>query len=308
MSLKDLKIMLESFQSNPNFVGELNCCRKNKDKYDIKTPHLDGSEIPNELLRITLDELEKYEIMNIESYNPLGVSADAIEECDVKDFQCVESFLEKLENDIRTPGNIDPIDIYFFVYKFYICDEKNNQENVIYIMRRHNRLKNLRKGFWARFSGGEEFKKISSNELVGIDSQIDLLIYNNKMIIFNHFSFERIFDISNEFIELATKVLKKSELREKILNYDEFVKDLLDNLNYVKRISKLDENKSFAFIDNIPKTKAVVKKLKLKDIIIDENNMFHYTDKSQLGEYVNLMQDAYYETLIGGENGIDFRR
>ena len=39
-----------------------------------------------------------------------------------------------------------------------------------------------------------------------------------------------------------------------------------------------------------------------------KNEKLVYSEKSQLGDFVNFMQDAYYLTLIGDAPGVDERR
>ena len=39
-----------------------------------------------------------------------------------------------------------------------------------------------------------------------------------------------------------------------------------------------------------------------------ENGVLIYRDETQVGNFINLMQDSYYQTLIGEENGIDENR
>ena len=61
-----------------------------------------------------------------------------------------------------------------------------------------------------------------------------------------------------------------------------------------------------AFLDKIDKTKAVIDQFDL-DIEVS-NDQLIYRDDTQIGNFVNLMQDSYYRTLIGEQNGIDEKR
>ena len=143
---------------------------------------------------------------------------------------------------------------------------------------------------------------------LGIDVNLDIIIEDDEIAIINHMSFERIFNLKEEFLNTAEKVLDDSKLQEKIVNYDKFKDDALNNLSYVKRISKLiSRDNALVFLDEIDKTKEVIEEFGL-GIRINDNNQFLYDEKSQLGDFINLMQDAYYKTLIGEKKGTDERR
>lgn len=124
-----------------------------------------------------------------------------------------------------------------------------------------------------------------------------------------HIAFERIFRLSNEFKELAEKVLKNDTFNKKIINFSKLKEAALNNRSYIKRLSKLDStNTATLFLQDLQKTKVVVDELNL-DIDIDlESNQMQYRDETQLGNFINLMQDAYYKTLIGNTPGLDERR
>ena len=265
-------------------------------------PDLKGEAIQSELRKITLNEIERHREYDQVEYDPLGDMPDTVEICSIGSFPSISQSLDKLNPNNPDKGNLDPKLIQYFVYEF-CSDGKQN----VYVFRRHNKLKSLRRGFFASFMDNSQLVKIESSQLLGIDDSVDLIIFKDEVAIFNHVAFERIFDIKDEFLKSATSVLEKSTLSTQFVDYERFCDDLLSNMNYVKRVSKLQTNKKFAFTVEMEKTKEVIARFKL-NIVIDENDKFVYGDKSQLGDYVNLMQDAYYQTLIGGEDGIDSRR
>lgn len=60
------------------------------------------------------------------------------------------------------------------------------------------------------------------------------------------------------------------------------------------------------FLDKIDRTRNVIGQFNL-DIEVN-NGQLIYRDETQIGNFVNLMQDSYYKTLIGDQNGIDEKR
>ena len=277
-------------------------CYNNGKETIVLNPDLKGEEIQSELRKIVLNEIKRHNEYNQVNYDPLGVSPDTVEICKTDSFPSISLLLNKLNPDCPDKGKLDPELIQFFVYEF--CSDVRQG---VYIFRRHNKLKSLRRGFFASFMNNSQLEKIESSQLLGIDDAIDLIIFKDEVAIFNHVAFERIFDIKHEFLKSAINILENSNLSTHVKNYKRFYEDLLSNMNYVRRVSKLDTNKSFEFTVEMEKTKKVVERFEL-NIIIGEDDKFVYGDKSQLGDYVNLMQDAYYETLIGGVDGIDSRR
>ncbi|WP_422119878.1 Kiwa anti-phage protein KwaB-like domain-containing protein [Limosilactobacillus fermentum] len=72
-------------------------------------------------------------------------------------------------------------------------------------------------------------------------------------------------------------------------------------------MAKLYENDGITmFLDKIDRTKNVIEQFNL-DIEVS-NGQLIYRDETQTGNFVNLMQDSYYKTLIGDQNGIDEKR
>lgn len=59
-------------------------------------------------------------------------------------------------------------------------------------------------------------------------------------------------------------------------------------------------------MDNLDKTKEVIDAFNL-EIKLDNDKLF-YERKEQVADFINLMQDSYYKTLIGEEKGIDDRK
>ena len=72
-------------------------------------------------------------------------------------------------------------------------------------------------------------------------------------------------------------------------------------------MAKLYKNDGItAFLEKIDRTKSVIDQFNL-DIEVNKGQLI-YRDETQIGNFVNLMQDSYYKTLIGNQNGIDEKR
>ncbi|BBM23180.1 DUF4868 domain-containing protein [Lactiplantibacillus pentosus] len=272
----------------------------------VITPTIED-DFQEQLKSIVEDQLNKCDGLTQSDYNVVGANDDTLETANFHKYeQRVNAVLDAIDvpNQKFRFAN-DNFD--FFIYEFCYDDEDNNAKKV-FAFRRTKKFKSFKKGFIGHFVEGH-FKKIIENGLLGNDGLIDLIVYDEEIAILQHIAFERIFRLSNEFRELAEEVLKNDTFNKKIINFSELKEAALNNRSYIKRLSKLDStNTATLFLKDLQKTKVVVDELNL-DIDIDlKSNQMQYRDETQLGNFINLMQDAYYKTLIGNMPGLDERR
>ena len=257
----------------------------------------DSKEKIREIAREVLRKCEKY---SIEKYNPIGAISNTLEKTTIEEFEMVKELIDSLEK----PGVSDDItaeDVNFVIYEF------RTMKGISYFMRRYTKLQIFKKGFLGRLMD-DKFEKLDASKLLGIDATVDIIVDGHDILIIQHTAFERIFDLDREFVEAAKEVLSNPKLGEKIEGFKQLKEDLLDNGSYVKRVSKLKNRKNaMVFLDTPENTKKAIDEFRL-NIPISSSNKYVYTEKSQLGEFINLMQDAYYKTIIGGEKGTDERR
>ena len=259
-----------------------------------------GNHSKEKIREIALEVLKKCEKYSIEKYNPIGAISNTLEKTTIEEFKMVQELIDSLEK----PGVSDDItaeDVNFVIYEF------RTMKGISYFMRRYTKLQIFKKGFLGRLMD-DKFEKLDASRLLGIDATVDIIIDGRDILIIQHTAFERIFDLDRELVEAAKEVLSNPKLDEKIEGFKQLKEDLLDNGSYVKRVSKLKNRKNaMVFLDAPENTKKAIDEFRL-NIPISPSNKYVYTGKSQLGEFINLMQDAYYKTIIGGEKGTDERR
>lgn len=259
-----------------------------------------GNDSKEKIREIALEVLKKCEKYSIEKYNPIGAISNTLEKTTIEEFEMVKELIDSLEK----PGVSDDItaeDVNFVIYEF------RTMKGISYFMRRYTKLQIFKKGFLGRLMD-DKFEKLDASKLLGIDATVDIIVDGRDILIIQHTAFERIFDLDREFVEAAKEVLSNPKLDEKIEGFKQLKEDLLDNGSYVKRVSKLKNRKNaMVFLDAPENTKKAIDEFRL-NIPISPSNKYVYTGKSQLGEFINLMQDAYYKTIIGGEKGTDERR
>lgn len=300
----DIKKIFELVHSN-NTVVRLHLAHWSANgEVKIVTPTIEH-QFQEQLKEIVEKQLTGCNTLSQEDYNVVGSNDDTVEVADFKEYSAE---INTVLDAISVPSQkfrFDNDNFDFFIYEFSMGEEQDNAKKV-FVFRRTKKLKSFKKGFIGGLVEGH-FKKIVEKGLLGNDGLIDLVTYDNKVLILQHIAFERIFHLSSEFTELAKKVLGNKEFSQKINNFSELKSAALNNRSYVKRLSKLNSsNTSTLFLENLETTKAVIDEFSL-DIDITDNQM-QYRDETQVGNFINLMQDAYYRTLIGNTPGLDERR
>lgn len=262
-----------------------------------------GNDFKDDIKGIVLNQLNFVEEYNQVSYNIVGNLDEELECVSCDEYR---NKIDSVLNSLQIPNkdfDFDPDSFDFFIYSF---ENPANRDQKAYFFRRTRRFRTFKKGFLGHIIEGK-FRKLNVSDLLGTDDKIDFVMMNNEVIILQHISFERVFHLHDEFITIARNVLSNPVFPQKIENFDELMENALNNGNYIKRLSKLvGSNTATLFLNDMQETRNVIQRFNL-DIEIQDNKII-YSDISQLGNFINLMQDAYYQTLIGKEDGVDARR
>lgn len=302
----DLKEMLALLR-NQNVEVSLHLCHWNNTATKVTTvsPSI-GSRLSNQIGKIVLNNVDQMSSMEQVEYNIIGGLDETVEVAKRKEYRnnidlVIRSFSVPTQHFRFSPDNFD-----FFVYDIIYRDEHNEIKH-IYAFKRTKKLSYLRKGFVGHVQSGT-FSEFTDKDLIATDGTLDLIISEDAVYIFQHISFERMFHLKNGFIEGAEQVLKSKELENTIDNFALLKQAALDNANYVKRLAKLADGGDVAlFTRDLNATEEVVKEFQL-DIDVDvERGKIIYENEGQVGNFVKLMQDAYYKTLLGHRKGIDER-
>lgn len=271
-------------------------------KIKVVTPKI-GKNLENKLLDIVIKNLESKKEYSEEPYNVVGSKDDTVETANKSDYESKISDILKAIEEPTVKFKFQPNNFDFFIYEFPLTEERS-----ILVFRRTKKMQFLKKGFIGQLSEGY-FKDIDEENLIGIDDCIDFILDGDDIIIFQHISFERVLKLKNEFTRIAREVLDKSEFEEKIVGFDELKSIALNNGNYVKRLSKLGgTNRPTLFLEDLEKTKQVSEEFNLEIKVDVAKERIFFEDATQVGDFINFMQDAYYQTLIGNELGRDEMR
>lgn len=236
-------------------------------------------------------------------YNPIIAQKDIIEFIPNDSINGLADMLYNIENT-DTTDNIKKFKAKFMILQY----EYDGTE--LFIVRRMFGENKLDQSLLAKWQDGY-YDQIESDNSFFIDNEIDMIISKDTTYIYHHISVERVFFMIEEFRGNAEKVLKVVEEKSegKIKNFNSIKEKIIDHGRNVRRVAKLfeNDNRSTLFLDNFNTTIETIRNLKLNINITEEDGetLIDITDDTEINELINLMQDSYYKTIIGGRDGID---
>ena len=282
-----------------NNSKELYFCEKNKDVYEAVCPEV-STEIFEILIQNAIDSISKRGQDEWIEYNPIGFREGTLEICDV---DYVGNYDEVINSFDSQNIEIDPEMIErFSFYCVSIGEEKKN----VKIFRRLTKFKKIStQGFLGIFQGNQ-LNRIDS-QILGIDGDIDLIVYNNEIMVLNHISLERIFKIEEQYEKKSKETMDCLRSTGKIENFDAFEEDCMNNLLTRRILIKMqnednDLSKCFDNFENIVKT------IDMFDLSLNTNTSSKsiiYENKEQIKDILRLARDSYYRSLVQEKPGID---
>lgn len=234
-------------------------------------------------------------------YNPTGVIDGTLE---VSNHDYVGNYDEIMNSydDTETENLEENADkLTFYTLFFRVKDQE------VKIMRRVSKFKRLSsRGIIATFTGNA-INSIDS-KMIGIDGAVDLIDYNGEILVINHIALERIFNMDNKFSETATSMLKQLSKNKKLGNFNTFEEDCLNDKRIQKTLTKMASEK-IDWEHCLDKFENVVNIIDTFDLDIDyqraPQEQVNYDNKGQLMDFVRLIRDAYYKTMINEQIGVD---
>jgi uncharacterized protein (UPF0297 family) len=275
--------------------------KKHNGTYVSYSPTI-SKELPQELKDIVTSALENVITVEQREFNPIGTLDGYVETFNPESVGSFNDIVNSMHEDVVHRDGIPSDEINrlnFYCIKIHLGEEFGDA----LFFRRVTKFKKLQKGIVGRIVSND-FEKVG-NDLLGIDPYIDIVVFNDEMLIINHVSFERIFRIQDQYFEKAQETLNKIEEAGKIRNFEEFKEDCLSDARITRALTKLlsEEERIDKFILNFENVRTVIEVFEL-DVKV-ESGVLIYEDKSQLMDIVRLIKDSYYRSLIANRKGID---
>ena len=223
-----------SFLEQGDLAYEVYFSKKTNFGYESFSPNVDG-RIFYDILDLISKKLNQLLSKEQIPYNPTGYRDGTIEFCKTDYIKNYGEILESFQNPDHVETEIDPDDFIF--YCLTVKNKVGTGENFeIKFFRRVTKFKKLNsKGLIARFSGNK-LNKIE-DKLIGLDGDIDLIVYNNEILILSHISLERIFYLQDKFRKNAEEFLNTISNKPLIQNFETFKTDCLDDGRFTKLLT-----------------------------------------------------------------------
>lgn len=254
---------------------------------------------------LLVEALRKVQGMEQRRFSPVGFLDGTIEFTPTEEIASYQQIINSFDEDIVHRGNINSE----IIQKLKFCCLKINIVNYgeLLTFRRLSKFNRLAKGksIIGRLTANA-FEKLGPN-LLGIDENLDLLVFEGEVLILNHIALERIFSIDDQYSEKATEALEIVRQANKIENFDQFREDCLTDKRVKRALTKIlnDSDRLEDCFRNFENVIDVVDTFQLDIEFTEGNNALIYEDKSQLMDITRLIRDSFYRTLINNREGID---
>lgn len=296
MNTQSLQAFLETITTGQNHTIDINFAKK--DRGIINSPSI-SRELKQQIIDMLMEDVRKQICKNkIVDYQAVGVLDGEIEQIKVSDV--ISDKEDKFESLFII--NISDEKKFDWGKVDYYIIEIEAQGKVLKLYRQFQKMKKLRKGILLQVFSDELVRMDS--DFIGIDETVDILEWEEEFLIFNHIALERIFgyrDLFEKKTKEAIRILKNKKIFE---NIEAFQEACMRDGRIQKRFTNIMQKERLPlFFKNIDKVPKLVKDLNLHLEFGDSGKLI-YTDRKQLYEITNLMNDAYFRSLLADRIGV----
>lgn len=301
MDLLDLKRKIENNDYSRVDSMKLRFVEKRERSYTSYIPEISGTlrtEIANMYSRIlNFDFFQNTQV----PYNEIGKEEDTLEiaELEIANINTVIEAISEQQNVAQDLSEMELDDINFYVVEILINNEK------VFLFRRFNKQKKLRKGIRGQFTGNG-FVQLEA-EVIGLDNEIDIIVFSNEALIVNRFSLQTIFDLSDYFMGKSDQAMGVIEGYNKINNFDSFRIDCMNDGTAIKRLTKIINTPNLiqGFFSNINNLPMVITDASLTITTDETGNIDYNGTREERTQILSCIADKYYITLLQGVIGED---
>jgi hypothetical protein len=278
--------------------------KKTNGSYTSYSPAV-GNGLHKELKDLMIEALEPVEEVEQREFNPIGTIEGYVETYRTHDVNSFNDILRSMDEEVVVRRDITKAEISKLT--FYCLRIGLGENGDVLFFRRVTKFNNLEKkgGFVGVFSSGD-FEKLD-DALLGIDPNVDIVVYGNEILILNHISLERIFSINDQYQEKAGQTLDLVQHASRINNFDQFREDCLNDRRITRALTKIlnEQDRVHQVFENFDNVIQVIDIFELNIELEEENTKILYEDKSQLMDITRLIRDSFYRSIINNRQGVD---
>lgn len=303
MDIQRIIEVIKSEKSN----ARLFFTRKRGIRYISYSPEIE-SDLQETLKELIVDYLKQYNSIDQIEFSPLGYREETIETCNVEYISnfldVINSYEDGIVNREIPKDIINNLNFYCLVIEY----NENGEDKEIRLFRRVTKFKRLStKGMMGSIKNNK-FSKLDAS-LLGIDGDIDIVVAGDEVLILNYISLERIFSISNQYVERAQEAIDIIRDADRVTNFEQFEEDALNDGRITRTLTKMlnEEERLERCFENFGNIINVIELFDLDINIQNENGVDKvvYEHKDQLMDIIRVVRDSYYTSIINNRRGID---
>lgn len=316
--MNELKVMLDKVEKNTTKRARLyfvtRTIKKDRskslkaiEKYEYKTWSIEtDEEIQKELFLIFKNKLDN--ISNKDKYIVTDYSL-IMDDAEKKILtyskkEKLHSFIHIVDEDLKKSSTLDAVEnlekiadnVWAYIIEIY------DNGTILCALRKMAPSKVMvgKKGLLTKFRPNEKSLKLSKEQNVIFDKNIDVLYFNNIFYIVSKDNFEEIVGLHEEYREEANFVAEKI-MKNPLINANYDIKSAIEDKNrFIRKLAKITKE-----IDKLNKTRIqkmmdVAKKFN-QNFIIDTNGKIKIENENDLDIMIKLLDDYFLESHQTGK-------
>ena len=262
------------------------------------------------ILRMFIAYIEKIERSkkNVEPFDIVANQKGNMLFVPKNSFSNVNTVLDKMNSNAHT----DFKGLLMEDFIAYAGKVNNKDEEFTFFGKFTSLSKVANNGFMANLKDGT-FKKVTQ-EVYGFSQNIDFIEFNKNLQLFGNISlFDKLFNMDEYYRVEAKKLLNGKIITDNIDNSQQLITDIGNDGVSSKRLAKLnsDPERIKAFVNHMNKNiNAVLNSneitlAKFKEIEYDEETKKLKYNTKKKREFISLIADAPYKSIVGEQVRID---
>lgn len=223
-----------------------------------------------------------------------------------KDYDGIKEFI-KLFKDKTPPSSIKGQEMDSFI-AYAVCVSIPNETNFTFV----GEFSGLSKVSKMKVVGNltdRKFKELDVKTTYGFSKNVAMVVYDDEVLIKHINIFEKCCSMKTEFIKKAKTVLEDIKEYNFIDHVDELINVASEDQRIARRLTKMnsDPERVKAFFTNRSKVNSVLKDSAFEGKFegISYNGEKLKFDSKYRQQFITLISDAAYQSIVGGQKRLD---